>query len=58
MRKEQDFRKDSIVKKEIYHEHVIGKFNTVAIYDDRQQVVDMIRNELGLKVFQVESNNF
>ena len=57
MRKAGDFRKDSIVKKEIYEEHVIGKFNIVAIYDDRQQVVDEIRS-MGLKVFQVEPHNF
>jgi hypothetical protein len=58
MRNPGDFRKDSIVKKEIYEAHVIDKYNIVAIYDDRQQVVDMIREDLGLKVFQVEPGKF
>ena len=58
MRKANDYRKDSVVKEEIYEEHVIGKYNIVAIYDDRQQVVDMIRKNLGLKVFQVEDHKF
>ena len=58
MRKAEDFRKDAIVKKEIYENHVIGKYNIVAIYDDRTQVVEALRNELGLKVFQVEAHDF
>lgn len=58
MRKKDDYRKDSVVKKEIYENDVIGKYNIVAIYDDRQQVVDMIREDLGLKVFQVEPHKF
>lgn len=58
MRKPNDFRKDSVIKKEIYKGKVIGRFNIVAIYDDREQVVEMIRNELGLKVFQVEPGRF
>jgi predicted kinase len=57
MRKAGDFRKDNIVKREIYQEHIIGKYNIAAIYDDRQQVVDELR-EMGLKVFQVEPGLF
>jgi hypothetical protein len=57
MRKAGDFRKDNIVKREIYNEHIIGKYNIAAIYDDRQQVVDELRN-MGLKVFQVEPGLF
>ena len=58
MRNPGDFRKDSVVKREIYQESLIGKYNIVAIYDDRQQVVDELRENLGLKVFQVEPHKF
>jgi predicted kinase len=57
MRKAGDFRKDNIVKREIYTDHIIGQYNIAAIYDDRQQVVDELR-EMGLKVFQVEPGLF
>jgi len=57
MRKRGDFRKDNIVKEELYNEHIKGKYNVRVIYDDRQQVVDMWRS-LGLKVFQVEKGDF
>lgn len=57
MRKAGDFRKDNIIKREIYEENIIGKYNIVAIYDDRKQVVDELRG-MGLKVFQVEPGLF
>jgi predicted kinase len=57
MRKAGDYRKDNLVKKEIYENHIIGKYNIAAIYDDRQQVVDELR-KMGLKVFQVEPGLF
>ncbi len=57
MRKNKDSRKDSIVKKEIYEEHIKPYYNVVAVYDDRQQVVDMWRNQ-GICTLQVEENLF
>lgn len=57
MRKAGDFRKDNLVKYEIYEQYIKGKFNVRVIYDDRQQVVDMWRS-LGMKVFQVEKGDF
>lgn len=57
MRKKDDFRKDNIIKEELYNEHVKGKYNVRVIYDDRQQVVDMWRS-LGLKVYQVAKGDF
>ncbi len=57
MRKAGDFRKDNIVKEEIYNHYIKGKYNITVIYDDRQQVVDMWRS-LGMKVFQVEKADF
>lgn len=41
MRPENDYRKDSIVKEEIYDNHIKGKFNILAAYDDRLQVLNM-----------------
>lgn len=55
MRKNNDFRKDSIVKKEIYDNHIKNKYNVVLVLDDRQQVVDIWRS-LGLTVFQVNES--
>ena len=56
MRPENDYRKDSIIKKEIY-DNELNKYNVLFVYDDRNQVVDMWRG-LGVKVFQVEPGNF
>jgi predicted kinase len=52
MRKNNDFRKDSIVKKELYEQHIKNKFNVFVSLDDRSQVLDMYRGE-NLSVFQV-----
>ena len=54
MRKSGDMRKDSIIKKEIYENEILPNYNVVAVFDDRLQVVRMLRNELGLNVFQVQ----
>ena len=57
MRKADDYRKDSIIKKEIYDNDIFPRYNVLFVYDDRNQVVDMWRG-LGVKVFQVEEGNF
>lgn len=57
MRKTKDNRKDSIIKEEIYNEHIKGIFNVLCVFDDRQQVVDKWR-ELGLTCFQVAPGQF
>lgn len=57
MRKEKDFRRDSIVKREIYDTLIKDKFDVEFVLDDRQQVVDMWR-EIGLKCLQVAPGNF
>jgi predicted kinase len=57
MRKKDDFRKDSIIKKEIFENEINPKYNVLFVYDDRNQVVKTWR-ELGVKVFQVEEGNF
>ncbi len=57
MRKEGDYRKDAIVKYEIYQEHIAGKCNVKFILDDRNQVVAVWR-ALGLTVLQVADGDY
>lgn len=57
MRKSDDDRDDTIVKGEIYEEHIAGKFNVRFVLDDRQKVVDMWRSR-GLKCLQVAEGDF
>ncbi len=58
MRPKGDMRKDSIVKKEMFDLYVRGKYNIDFVLDDRNQVVDMWRNELGLTCLQVAEGDF
>jgi predicted kinase len=58
MRTEGDQRKDSIVKRELFDQYIRGKYNILFCLDDRNQVVDMYRQELGLTVFQVADGAF
>jgi predicted kinase len=56
MRNEGDYRKDSIIKKEIYENNIKGIYNVHCVYDDRLQVIDMWYN-LGLFCFNVNQGN-
>lgn len=58
MRAIGDFRKDSIVKRELYEKHIKGKYFVELVLDDRDQVVDLWRKDLGLPCFQVNYGNF
>lgn len=51
MRDENDTRKDSIVKREFYDEHVRGKYNVAFVLDDRPQVC-RLWFELGLPLLK------
>lgn len=57
MRKSGDQRKDSIIKSEIYHEHIEPNYNIYFVLDDRDQVITQWR-ELGLTAWQVAPGNF
>lgn len=57
MRKDGDFRKDDIVKREMYQEHVEGRVNVRFVLDDRDQVVRLWRS-IGLTCLQVASGDF
>ena len=58
MRASGDTRKDSIVKKELYEKHIKNKYYVSFWLDDRNQVVDMVRKELGLLCLQVYYGDF
>lgn len=57
MRKEGDYRRDSIVKEEIYNNYIKDKFDVEFVLDDRKSVCEKWR-ELGLKCLQVAEGNF
>lgn len=57
MRPQGDMRQDAIVKEEIYRQHIEGKYNVLAVFDDRNQTVRKWR-ELGLPCFQVADGDF
>lgn len=52
MRPEGDMRKDSIVKRELFDMNIRDKYNVVAVFDDRPQMI-RLWNLLGLKTFCV-----
>lgn len=57
LRNENDKRPDDIVKKEIYETNIKPWYNVVAVFDDRNKVVDMWRKE-GLLCCQVYEGDF
>ena len=58
MRETEDFRKDSIIKHEIYQTCIKDRYEILFVLDDRTQVVRMWRDALGLTCFQVAEGNF
>lgn len=52
MRAPGDRRPDSVVKREMFEQHIRGKYNVLFILDDRPKVCRMWRDELGLNVLQ------
>jgi len=57
MRKQGDYRRDSIVKEEIYNNYIKDKFDVEFVLDDRKSVCEKWR-ELGLKCLQVAPGDF
>lgn len=58
MRAPNDNRNDAIIKKELFDTHIRNKYHIRFILDDRDRVVDMWRNVLGLTCLQVNYGNF
>lgn len=57
MRRSGDFRKDYVIKKELYNKLIKPKYDVLFVLEDRDQVVKMWRNE-GLTCLQVAYGNF
>lgn len=57
MRPTDDFRKDWVVKKELFESQIKPFYNIVSVFDDRNRVVDMWRS-LGLTCLQVANGDF
>ncbi len=57
MRKNNDFRKDYKVKKEVYEKYIKKTYDILFVLEDRDQVVKMWRDE-GLICLQVAYGNF
>lgn len=57
MRAALDERKDSIIKAEIYEEHIKNRYNVLFVLDDRNSVVDYWRSQ-GLTTLQVAEGDF
>ena len=58
MRAEGDMRKDSTVKMELFYNNIHNRINPLFVLDDRDQVVKMWREEIGLKCLQVAYGDF
>lgn len=57
MRKNDDKRKDSLVKADMFWEQIEPNYNVRFVLDDRDQVIEMWR-DIGLKTLQVDYGNF
>lgn len=57
MREEKDMRRDSIVKLEMFDTHIRDKFNVLAVFDDRLQVIEECWNPLRVFVFNCNQGN-
>lgn len=57
LRKTGDRRKDTVVKKEIYDQHIKDKYDILFVLEDRDQVVKMWRDN-NLTCFQVAYGDF
>ncbi len=54
MRPAGDMRKDAVVKQEIYETHIKGRYNVIAIFDDRPQVIRLWQSlGFGDRIFNV-----
>lgn len=58
MRADKDMRKDSVMKKELFEKNIENQYNVEFVLDDRDQVVDLWRNELNLPCLQVFYGDF
>jgi predicted kinase len=57
MRKSGDIRKDTVIKEEIYNNHIFDKYNVFLVLDDRTSVINFWRSK-GLTAWQVNPGDF
>ena len=58
MRLQNDMRKDSIIKRELFDAHIRGRYFVELVLDDRDQVVSLWRRDMGLTCLQVDYGDF
>jgi uncharacterized HAD superfamily protein len=58
MRQEGNNEKDAVIKRRLFDTYIAGNYDIEFVLDDRNQVVDMWRKDLGLTCFQVDYGNF
>ena len=52
MRAADDRRRDSDVKRDLYTNHVLGRYSVMAVFDDRQSVIQECWDQLNIPVFR------
>jgi predicted kinase len=57
LRPEGDYRKDTLIKTEIFENNLKPNYNILCVLEDRKKVVDMWRG-LGVKCFQVVDGDY
>ena len=55
MRGDKDHRKAVVLKKEIYDNHIKGKYDVVSCFDDDPEICEMYKKE-GILTFEVKRN--
>ena len=58
MRKEGDRTRDDILKRQFYEKHVKAEYDVLFVLEDRDRVVKMWREELGITCLQVDYGDF
>lgn len=58
MREAGNNEKDSIIKRRLFDTYIKDKYDIQFVLDDRNQVVDMWRKDLGLCCLQVDYGDF
>lgn len=58
MRTAGDKRNDAIVKQELFDKFIRGMYYVKYVFDDRNQVIDLWRNKIGLTTLQVANGDF
>lgn len=58
LRPNGDYRSDIALKKELYRTRIQDHFEVLLVLDDRNKIVDMWRNDLGLTCLQVSNGDF